>query len=335
MEKQMKELKKREDGFVEVSLQDAKDFDEYVLAQMCKDGSCLSVIKDHRDCTRFFYDTNGYLDLKSYVTSHRFEKMELMEFLIYLFENLIRVNTNKPVYLQSDLIYLSYDGGVLKFLVLPLTMDKWIFQCEQSQVFLKELISALKGEDSYQTIGFLVEQLKQKEMSFPNLLQGLHDLYAACRPKPPWYQKWVPSKSKENERFQVRDIPRPPRVVPSARSPDMFMETMVLFSNHDEAVFIDQKTKAVYTIEKEHYLIGRGTENDLCIQDTFISHKHAVYEKQTKQLIDQGSSNGTFVNHNRITSITLHHGDIVSFANHEFLYEEGELGKEDGAYEGV
>lgn len=322
MEEQIKKLEKRNDGFLEVTFKKAKDFDEYVLALMCKDLSCLSVIKDHKSKVKFYYDTNGYLDLMTYLKSHHFESEEILDFLIYVFENLVRVNTNKPVYLQSDLIYLSYDGGILKFLVLPLTMDKWIFQIEQSRTFLEELIKAIKGENVYMVIGYLVEQLKQKELSFPSLLQGLHSIKESARKKEPWYMKYLPRKQNEESVFIVRDIPRPVISLPPISNPDdMFMETMVLFANQKDATFVDQKTKAMYVVTKPDFQIGRDQQNDLVINDTFISSHHAVFHKDCNEIEDLNSSNGTFVNQKKIKHQQLHHGDIISFANHDFLFQ--------------
>ena len=321
MEEEIKKLEKRDDGFVEVMLKKAKDFDEYVLAQMCKDTSCLNVIRDPSSKVKFYYDTNGYLDLLSYLEMHRFEEEEAMKFLIYLFEHLVRTNTNKPVILQSDLIYLSYDGGILKFMALPLTMDKWVFQSEQSKVFLKELIRVLKGENLYAISGFLVEQLKGKEVSLPNVLQGLHKLSDANQPKEPWYTKFFPKK--QEAAFVVSGLPKPV-VIQKPQAPiedDLFMETMVLFGREDQLSFIDQKTKAIYIAQKDEYHIGRDKGNDLWINDTFVSSKHAMFDTLSNTLIDLGSSNGTFVNDEKIEKRVLVHGDIVSFANHEFQFQ--------------
>lgn len=321
MEEEIKKLEKRDDGFVEVTLKKAKDFDEYVLAQMCKDTSCLNVIRDPNSKVKFYYDTNGYLDLLSYLEMHRFEEDEAMKFLIYLFEHLVRTNTNKPVVLQSDLIYLSYDGGILKFMALPLTMDKWVFQSEQSKAFLKELIKVLKGENLYAISGFLVEQLKGKEVSLPNVLQGLHRLFDANKPKAPWYAKFLPKKQEDT--FVVNGLPKP-AVIQKPHSPiedELFMETMVLFGRDDQSSFIDQKTKAIYIVQKDEYHIGRDKGNDLCISDTFVSGKHAIFDSKSNTLTDLNSSNGTFVNHEKIQERTLNHGDIISFANHEFQFQ--------------
>ena len=99
------------------------------------------------------------------------------------------------------------------------------------------------------------------------------------------------------------------------------METMVLFAREDQSTFIDQKTKAMYVVQKDLYQIGRDKSNDLCINDTFVSGKHAMFDSKSNILSDLGSSNGTFVNYEKIDKRLLVHGDIVSFANHDFQFQ--------------
>lgn len=320
MEEQIKKLELREDGFIEVTLKRVKDFDDYVFAQIAKDVRCLACIRDPKSKLKVFYDRKGYLDVLTYLQGHMFEREELLEFLIYLFEHMIQANTQKPVCLQSDLVFLSYDGGVLKFLALPLTMDKWVFQSEQSKQFLKELIIEIRTKDGYECIGLLVEMAKEEEVAFPLLLQGLLHLQQQHQRKLPWYKKWI--RQKEKEVYQVQGLPKPIPVLEQPVEECLDMETMVLFGMDQTLCFVDQRQKQCFPILNEVYQIGRSNVNHLCINDSFISAHHATFYKATARLKDHDSSNGTFVNGERITEVTLVHGDIVSFANHEFRYQE-------------
>ncbi len=58
---------------------------------------------------------------------------------------------------------------------------------------------------------------------------------------------------------------------------------------------------------------GRHPECDIEVPDLNVSRNHARFEFDGTrlQLIDNGSSNGTYVNEQRIGECTLHHGDIV------------------------
>ena len=55
------------------------------------------------------------------------------------------------------------------------------------------------------------------------------------------------------------------------------------------------------------FTIGRGRENDLQLKDTCVSRSHVkvFFDGASWQAVDMGSSNGTYVNGERITVITL------------------------------
>jgi hypothetical protein len=64
--------------------------------------------------------------------------------------------------------------------------------------------------------------------------------------------------------------------------------------------------------------IGRDAGNDIVINDKFVSRNHAqinILDNGQVLLRDMGSSNGTFVNGNKITEYYLMPGDIVKCAN--------------------
>lgn len=74
-------------------------------------------------------------------------------------------------------------------------------------------------------------------------------------------------------------------------------------------------------IDKTGFTLGRGEENDLCVDDELVSRSHAVIECITKSkddsrdcdwlLRDLDSTNGTFVRDRRITVHALMDGDVV------------------------
>ncbi len=71
--------------------------------------------------------------------------------------------------------------------------------------------------------------------------------------------------------------------------------------------------------------IGRGLDNDIILEDTRVSRKHAQlrYRQRRFWLIDLGSTNGTFVNGERIAERALRDGDIVSLGGLELVFREG------------
>ena len=75
----------------------------------------------------------------------------------------------------------------------------------------------------------------------------------------------------------------------------------------------------------EELVIGRGREeSDYRLDNTQISRVHATIRRSGDRLllVDQGSTNGTFINANRLLESevrTLAPGDVVSFANEDFF----------------
>lgn len=74
-------------------------------------------------------------------------------------------------------------------------------------------------------------------------------------------------------------------------------------------------------------IIGRSPECQIVIADPRVSRRHAMVRKQDGgfYLFDLGSFNGSYLNGSRVTAARqLRHGDVITFADHEFHY--GELG---------
>jgi hypothetical protein len=69
--------------------------------------------------------------------------------------------------------------------------------------------------------------------------------------------------------------------------------------------------------------VGRHTESDIVLVDPSVSRNHALLDVEEGRLIvrDAGSSNGTFVNGERVQLRTLHSGDIVAFGKTQMRVE--------------
>jgi pSer/pThr/pTyr-binding forkhead associated (FHA) protein len=81
-----------------------------------------------------------------------------------------------------------------------------------------------------------------------------------------------------------------------------------------------------FELTKERVTIGRKPDNDLEIRSPAISGHHAVVFNVARQtfLEDLDSTNGTFVNGQRITKQMLRHGDVVTLGKHELLFVAAE-----------
>ena len=77
----------------------------------------------------------------------------------------------------------------------------------------------------------------------------------------------------------------------------------------------------VFALREWPCTVGRGSDCQLRLDFDRISRRHARFEALDHgvQVTDLGSTNGTFVNHDRIDEPTeLHDGDIIHFADHAF-----------------
>lgn len=86
-------------------------------------------------------------------------------------------------------------------------------------------------------------------------------------------------------------------------------------------------------LEQAALRIGRSEENDVCIEDELASRQHALIEQVSSGqengssdyvVRDLNSTNGTFVNHEKITSHLLVEGDMIRIGQAFFKYSEND-----------
>lgn len=72
--------------------------------------------------------------------------------------------------------------------------------------------------------------------------------------------------------------------------------------------------------------IGRSPDNRMVIDNPAVSHHHARVFKEKDRLVleDFGSLNGTFVNGQRVQSVTLKPGDSVAIGKHTIVVTESQ-----------
>lgn len=78
-----------------------------------------------------------------------------------------------------------------------------------------------------------------------------------------------------------------------------------------------------FTLDKQSHSIGRHPKSDIVLDDVAVSSQHAVIEAREHSyfeghcdfiLRDLGSTNGTYVNEERIMEQKLVNGDLVNIA---------------------
>lgn len=100
------------------------------------------------------------------------------------------------------------------------------------------------------------------------------------------------------------------------------MATLIQYKNNVPGVKIP--------LDSDPFRIGRSEDSDLCIDDELSSREHALIEKVKSEngdeinfvLRDLESTNGTFVNHDRITSRLLLEDDMIRIGQTFFKFTE-------------
>jgi len=79
----------------------------------------------------------------------------------------------------------------------------------------------------------------------------------------------------------------------------------------------------VFPISKDEFTIGRAEDRDLTILDRAVSRKHCkiVLEDDGYYIVDEGSTNGTFVSGMRVVREKLKNGDIIQVGESKLRFE--------------
>jgi pSer/pThr/pTyr-binding forkhead associated (FHA) protein len=77
-------------------------------------------------------------------------------------------------------------------------------------------------------------------------------------------------------------------------------------------------------LHEGHYVLGRHLENDIVLNDTNVSRKHAEFVCAAGEVMvhDLGSTNGTKVNGVAVGGEQLlQHGDVINFGTAQVTFE--------------
>lgn len=113
-------------------------------------------------------------------------------------------------------------------------------------------------------------------------------------------------------------IERP--ALPSITGDSSVMIEPDLCADDDAQLFLTHNGRTLRKIPLgcERIMIGRSEHNDIAINSRFISRHHALFIRNgnTTLLMDLNSTNGTFVNSQRISNHIMVHDDVVTIGHH-------------------
>lgn len=77
-----------------------------------------------------------------------------------------------------------------------------------------------------------------------------------------------------------------------------------------------------FVLEQERVTIGRNSRNDIVLNEPVVSGEHAALQlgPEGAVITDLSSTNGTYVNGERVKKSPLRHNDVIGIGNHELRY---------------
>ena len=115
----------------------------------------------------------------------------------------------------------------------------------------------------------------------------------------------------------------PPQAPPASADGTMIIERGPKMTR--QAMLIErQRPENKYDLTKPSVNLGRAASNDITVDNATISRQHAIIklDQDDFRIYDLGSSNGTFVNDQRIVEpIVLQDGDIVRLGDMAFIFK--------------
>lgn len=91
-----------------------------------------------------------------------------------------------------------------------------------------------------------------------------------------------------------------------------------------QLISLDSPLAPIYPLVKDQTQIGRAADNDIVLDEVYSSRFHATIDFRDGffYIRDLNTSNGTFVNGNRvIDSVVLNDGDRIKIGNSVLMFE--------------
>ena len=113
---------------------------------------------------------------------------------------------------------------------------------------------------------------------------------------------------------------------------DRSVVSEIQLSNGEKAMFLINRGEskgARFLITHEGATIGRSSSSGVFLDDVTVSRAHAIVEKQGTAFVlrDSGSLNGTYVNNESVSEISLKTGDQIQIGKFHLIFVCGQAKK--------
>lgn len=181
----------------------------------------------------------------------------------------------------------------------------------------------LSHVDSIYLLGFNLEDVRISDISFPQkpgIVRQLEGLTA--RAEAAAFQNPAPSTVVQGQ--------LPPVLKPTVTEPRPALPTVIAPTDDTAARLIHRGSGEAIALSANPFSIGRENHHHLVVADPLCSRSHARIEQVSTegtiefQLVDVGSSNGTFLNGVRLSAnqpTPLRSNDVIKIGSEEWTFE--------------
>ncbi|MGM9946471.1 FHA domain-containing protein [Floccifex sp.] len=310
------EIDRDPNSFV-VELNKKESLDIEIFQRMANDEFCLPSLLKDKEKGRILYSIQDKVSLDDFLNQYVFEKEEGYAFLIHLFESAIAVNRNKPVYFQPQYIFLDSYAQNFYFTVIPLSIQEWMFQNDQTKEWIEYLTRNFKTNTAFEIPGYLIRFLSTNEFSLSNLILGLKNIQNIYYPKRFF-------KRKKTIPFRVQEPIRPLNSY-KIKEEKVVEDNKTQILGWNEPLASLQINQEWFQLQNEITWIGRGYGCDIQLKEEAISMQHAriICENDRFYIMDCKSLNGTYLEGKKVQrKMRLKDGMHLQFANIEAIFHQ-------------
>lgn len=314
------QLKQQED-YLEINLSNTVTLNNKKRILYLHDDMYLTCFIHPKDESYILCDCGNHTSLKKYMLNYKVNQALLSSWLKSMIEALEEASPDCCI-LSIDTIFIHNETSQLQLLRLPITThennliecineifeyinfdgdDEWLSQlymtCKQRPFRVGTLLRFLEEKPHRSRFSFLFQRKKREEDTFFQAFE-VHEQFANYNPV--------------NEQTQLLEQ-------------DDF-KTQVMMIQGQYGYLIDDNSQE-YFISEMPFILGRQNTCQCVLSYPEVSKQHVKIDVENGQcvLFDMGSTNGTFVNDQRLEpqeKRSLKEGDVIGIANYKLTYHE-------------